>query len=178
MDINTVNTVRDFIHASSIALLIMVAAAGTIGAIKPRMLRLLLREFAERKYIIAGGVFMSLLCGTIFTATQADYRPTYETQNAKQIQQERPKPIVPSEEPQVQGATSAPQPEQTQSSSTSTRRRTTSPSTQPASTPAPAPAQSSPTQTAQTLPEKGSPQSAEKSNSRNCKVVHVGPVCL
>ena len=78
MDINTLENVREAVHASSLILLFMVIFIGTIGTLKPKLLSRVLKEFAERKFILAGAVFVCLLCGTIFTATQNMSRP-YES---------------------------------------------------------------------------------------------------
>ena len=78
MDINTLENVREAVHASSLILLFVVVLVATIGTFKPNLLRGVLKEFAERKYILAGAVFICLLCGTIFTATQNMSRP-YES---------------------------------------------------------------------------------------------------
>src|SRR5688500_16751460 len=83
MDINTLNTISDLINSFSIALLILIAGTVLIGLIRPRLLRIVLKEFAERKYIIIGGIFLSLICGTIYTVSQSDHS-TYESQNRPQ----------------------------------------------------------------------------------------------
>jgi hypothetical protein len=73
MDINTITFVRDLMHAISLAVLIVVVGAIIIGVTRPRLLKFVLREFADRKYILIGGLFVSLLCGTIYTATESIY---------------------------------------------------------------------------------------------------------
>lgn len=70
MDINTLEKVREAVHASSLALLLTVILIAAIGLLKPGLLRGIFKEFAERKYILAMAVFVCLLFGTVFTATQ------------------------------------------------------------------------------------------------------------
>lgn len=69
-------------HAISLALLILVSAFLIFGLIKPIIFKKYFREFAERKYILAGGVFIGLLCGTIYTATDASYQ-TYDSSSSR-----------------------------------------------------------------------------------------------
>ena len=90
MDTNTVNTIRDLINATSLALCIVIIGLALIGFFRPKTLGFVLREFARRRYIVVGGVFAGLLCGTIYTATQPDYgsfdasqqKPAAQTQSS------------------------------------------------------------------------------------------------
>ncbi len=75
MDANTLESVRAGVHASSLAVLCLVVLAAIIGTAKPQLLRKFFKEFAERKYILASSVFICLLCGTVFTATQSISHP-------------------------------------------------------------------------------------------------------
>lgn len=86
MDINTLNTIRDFINATSLALLMVVFGIALIGAFRPKALAFVLKEFAGRRYILAGGVFIGMLCGTIYTATQPDYGSFEASQQKPHVQ--------------------------------------------------------------------------------------------
>lgn len=48
-----------------------------IAMIRPKTLKLFFHEFCERKYIATAAVFIILLSGTIFFATQAPDDPSY-----------------------------------------------------------------------------------------------------
>lgn len=86
MNPTTIDFVRELVHLTSIALIAAVVAMVVIGSIKPHILRRIFREFSERKYIIGTGVFVCLLCGTIFTATQATDNPKASENPKKEIE--------------------------------------------------------------------------------------------
>ncbi len=66
-----IDGLRDFIHNGSIVLLIIILGATIYAAIRPARFRSFFKEFSQRRYIIISGIFVSLLCGTIFVATQS-----------------------------------------------------------------------------------------------------------
>lgn len=66
---------REAVHISSLVILCTVVLVAIVGTFKPHLLRVIFKEFTERKYILASAVFVCLLCGTIFTATQPISRP-------------------------------------------------------------------------------------------------------
>ncbi|MGI9027702.1 MAG: G5 domain-containing protein [Candidatus Saccharimonadales bacterium] len=70
MDTNTIDTVRNMVHGTSIVLLAIILVIVIVGLFKPQLVKKIFREFSERKYIVTAGVFIGLLSGTVFLATQ------------------------------------------------------------------------------------------------------------
>lgn len=74
---------QSIVHTGSLVVLGIVLAIILAAILKPRMFRVVLREFSERKYIVSTGVFAALLCGTVFTATQPKLEDTLVSENNK-----------------------------------------------------------------------------------------------
>lgn len=84
MNSNVLNAFQEIVHTGSLVLLGFVLLLVASAAIKPGLFRGLLQEFSQRKYILSAGLFASLLCGTVFIATQPGKNDTYVSENTKQ----------------------------------------------------------------------------------------------
>lgn len=70
MNTNLIDISRNMVHEMSIVLFGVIAIVLVISALKPQLFKRVFREFSERKYILTAGIFISLLNGTVFFATQ------------------------------------------------------------------------------------------------------------
>ena len=176
MDINTLENVREAVHGGSLAILCIVILFAVVGTVKPHLLRGIFKEFAERKFILAGSVFICLLCGTVFTATQSISRP-YES-NREGVSNtagslEQPNRQVygedGSEETTDDSELSQPgevlgsrQPRQSPQQENSARASASQPQESNNTAQAPAPTSSTP----------------PTNNEKKCEIVQLGPVCI
>lgn len=65
-----IDSTQSVVHQGSMIVLGAVLAILLIGTVRPQIFKRVLQEFSERKYIIGGSVFVSLLSATVFVATQ------------------------------------------------------------------------------------------------------------
>jgi hypothetical protein len=72
MDTQTIDSIREVFHNGSIVLLAFGIGLAIIGSLKPRALGRVFHEFSRRRYILLTAIFVCLLSGTVFTATQPD----------------------------------------------------------------------------------------------------------
>src|SRR5690349_2638279 len=82
-----IDIIRDFVHGGSVVLIGLIIILATIALIRPRLSKSLFHEFAERKYILVGSIFLCLLSGTIFVATQSPGEDNRASENATPAQQ-------------------------------------------------------------------------------------------
>ncbi len=82
MNSNMIDSTQELVHQGSVIVLGVVLLILIIGIIKPLAFKKMFQEFSERKYIVAGSVFISLLSGTIFFATQPANQ-TFVSDNTK-----------------------------------------------------------------------------------------------
>jgi hypothetical protein len=62
--------IRDFVHGGSVVFIGIIIMLGAAALIRPQLFKKFFHEFTERKYIVVVSVFLCLLSGTIFVATQ------------------------------------------------------------------------------------------------------------
>jgi hypothetical protein len=182
MDTHTIDTVRSIVHTSSVIVLGIVIIFLIVGSVKPHLLRPLLKEFAERKYVVAFAIFVCLLCGTIFTATESTVQ-SYESQNTKQSSN-APTPLAKSSNSNLQNPSRE---EQAASSGTTSGR--TSQTASRSATGGPQPGESSVAQAASPNTQESSRSTGNSpaatitpaqpaDNTKKCENVHLLFVCL
>lgn len=76
-----ITTFQGLVHWASLVVLGVVIVATIVALFKPRIPQKLFYDFGKRRYILATGTFLILLCGTIFLATQPSADNTYVSEN-------------------------------------------------------------------------------------------------
>lgn len=155
-------------HAGSFAVFFVVIGIAIAGCLRPKLFGFIFREFAQRKYFIVGGVFLGLLCGTVYTATQPDYS-SYESSISKQAYVQTPT-ALPNPD------TNASNRELPEASPKDTSQATPSSSSAAPTNPAPA----SGPQPAAPAPKPAGQQdlNTESDARKKCKMIQVSFVCL
>jgi hypothetical protein len=170
MDIQTLDAIREIFHNGSIALLIFGIGLAIAGLWKPRALGKVFHEFSRRRYIVLTAIFVCLLSGTVFTATESTPQPlhsnaprpithTTDTDGLNDLEEES----LPESAVQATKSQLSPDPQPVSSQSAATGQTRVNPSQ-----PVPAPTSpQSPTQTSkQPVLESGDKQQTTKKDCR------------
>ena len=100
MNTSILDIIQGTVHVTSIVAIAAVLILAFIGTIKPALYKKFLLEYSERKYIVTAGVFICLLSGTTFIATQNTNQQDTPSQTAKPVQEIKPE--APIAAPQTQ----------------------------------------------------------------------------
>ena len=79
-----IHAIQQLVYFSSIGAICIVAMMAIVGLIRPKLLKVVLHEFAERKYIVPFGVFSCFLFASIILSTQPQHDSTYASNDTKQ----------------------------------------------------------------------------------------------
>lgn len=70
MNTASIDVVRNAVHLASLVAIGILAMVILVGIIRPQLLRVALKDFADRKYIAGVGAFLLLFCATTVVATE------------------------------------------------------------------------------------------------------------
>lgn len=83
MSKSLLDTIQTGIHSTSLFILGITVIVIAVAIVRPQLFKRLFLSFSERKYLITCGVFIALLSGTIFVATEPMQERSYVSENNK-----------------------------------------------------------------------------------------------